>query len=318
MVLLLAALWTWPAKLSIELEKPVVNAAPDGWLAAREMLVDEQFGIYAAAEKRVRWQVGAAGKRTEFAVIYLHGFSATRQEIAPVAQRLADALGANLFETRLTGHGLKSQKLENVSAEDWLDDTAEALAVGKSIGKRLIVVGTSTGATLALTAALAHPQDIAALVLISPNFAPRDDNADFMTWPGGPLMTRIMLGETWSWEPNNAMQARFWSTEYPMTAVIEVMRLVQAVNSSLPLTLQQPLLVFLSPKDDVISVERARTSLAQIAAPYKEVINVETEEPGHHVLAGDILAPHMTDSVVQQILLFLAEHMPGAATPPQL
>ncbi len=317
-VLVIAALLSWPANLKLELTPPEVDAAPDGWLAAREMLVDAEFGIYAATEKRVRWQVGAAGTRTEFAVVYLHGFSATRQEIAPVAQRLADALGANLFETRLAGHGLKSGQLDNVSAEDWLADTAEAIAVGNSIGKRLILVGTSTGATLAMAAAIARPEDVAALVMISPNFSPRDENADYMTAPGGPLLARLLLGETHSWEPHNAMQARFWTTRYSIASIIEVMRLVKAIRDSLPLSLQQPLLVFLSPDDDVINVGRAETAIAQIDAPYKKVINVDTEHPAHHVLAGDILAPHKTDEVVAQILNFLGEHVPGAAQSSEL
>ncbi|NNE60723.1 MAG: alpha/beta fold hydrolase, partial [Woeseia sp.] len=237
-VMIVVALWSWPSTPSLALDVPIIDAAPDGWLAANETLIEAEFGIFAASEKRVRWQVGAAGKQTDFSVVYLHGFSATRQEIAPVSQRLADALGANLYETRLAGHGLKTHKLENVTAEDWLADTAEAIAVGRRIGKRIILIGTSTGATLALAAATSRPEDIAALVLISPNFSPRDKNADAMLWPGGPLLARLTLGGTLSWEPSNAMQERFWTTEYPLAAVIEVMRLVKAIRLSLPLTLQ--------------------------------------------------------------------------------
>lgn len=305
------ALWTWPSALELKLEPPTIDAAADGWLAARETLVDAEHGIFAATEKRVRWQPGKAGTQTDYAVVYLHGFSATRQEIAPVPRKLADALGANLYETRLSGHGLKSHKLENVRAEDWLADTAEALAVGKKIGRQIILLGTSTGATLALAAAQASPQDVAALVMISPNFSPRDVNADAMLWPGGPLLTRLLLGKTHRWEPDNALQARFWTTEYSMAAIIEVMRLVKATRRNLPMSLKQPLLVFLSRDDDVINVQRAVESLARIAAPHKEIIEVKTQAPGHHVLAGDILAAHQTDPLVQNILAFLALPQPG-------
>ncbi|MGB5247772.1 MAG: alpha/beta fold hydrolase [Woeseia sp.] len=314
LALIVVALWTWPTAPELVIEPPVIDAAADGWLAANETLIDNEFGIYAATEKRVRWQVGKAGTQTEFAVVYLHGFSATRQEIAPVSRKIADALGANLFETRLTGHGLKSHKLENVTAEDWLMDTAEALAIGKKIGKRIILIGTSTGATLALAAAEVQPQDVAALILISPNFSPRDEGADAMLWPGGPILTRLFLGKTHRWEPANPMQARFWTSEYPTAAIIEVMRLVKAIRLSLPLQLQQPLLVFLSPDDDVINVDRAIDSLAQISAPAKEIVEVKTEAPANHVLAGDILAPSQTDPVVQKTLEFLNTRLPGNVT----
>lgn len=317
-IVLGAALWTWPSSPGIALQLPVIDGAPDAWLAASESRIDAEHGINPHSEKRIRWQAGSEGSRSALAVVYLHGFSATRQEIAPAAERLADLLGANLFETRLTGHGLKSHRLENVSAEDWLADTAEALAIGKRIGERVILVGTSTGATLALAGALARPDDVAALVMISPNFSPRDTNADFMTWPGGPTLARWLLGPTRSWQPYNQQQADFWTTEYPTTSLVEVMRLVKAVRSSLPLELAQPLIVFMSRDDDVINVERAFASLAMVTAPAREIIEVQTLAPGHHVLAGDILAPQQTMAVVQQIFRFLSEHAPGKIAPATL
>ena len=58
-------------------------------------------------------------------------------------------LQANLYEARLSGHGLTENPLANVRAENWLQDAADALATGAAIGDRIIVIGTSTGATLA-------------------------------------------------------------------------------------------------------------------------------------------------------------------------
>jgi alpha-beta hydrolase superfamily lysophospholipase len=103
----------------------------------------------------------------------VHGFSATRQEIAPVPERVAAALGANLFETRLAGHGRERDGLVDVRAEQWLDDGRELLGVGRALGERLTLIGTSTGATLALALA-SHPdfRVVDSLVLISPNFGP--------------------------------------------------------------------------------------------------------------------------------------------------
>ena len=77
------------------------------YLAQEESAVT---GIHANTEKRVVWAVGdgidSTPHRTPKSVVYLHGFSATRQETAPFSETLARALGANLFETRLAGHGL--------------------------------------------------------------------------------------------------------------------------------------------------------------------------------------------------------------------
>ncbi len=161
----------------------------------------------------------------------LPGFSATRQEIAPTAELVADALGANLFETRLAGHGRTTNAMQGVVAEDWLADAAEALAIGAKIGDRTILVGTSTGATLAM-AMVGHAamDNVEAIVMVSPNFAPQEPGARWLTRPLGPLLARIFIGETRSWTPKNEEQGLYWSTSYPMATVIEVMRLVRLTD----------------------------------------------------------------------------------------
>jgi len=59
-------------------------------------------GLVPDTESRIVWANGEA--RTPWAVVTLHGFSATRQETAPLAETVASLLNANLYEVRLTGH----------------------------------------------------------------------------------------------------------------------------------------------------------------------------------------------------------------------
>lgn len=136
-----------------------------GWLAEREAAIDPDLAA------RIEW-ADAPDAQTEIAIVYLHGFSASPREIAPVPQHVAKALGANLFLARLTGHGQDGAALATASAEDWWRDTAEALAVGQRLGRRVVVIGTSTGATLAAEAARdpVLGQGIAGVVMISGNF----------------------------------------------------------------------------------------------------------------------------------------------------
>jgi esterase/lipase len=314
LIITLAALWSWPAALGPIPARPAIDGPPDAWLAAAEDRVNAVTAIEPGTAKRIRWYAGASNSQTDVAIVYLHGFSATRQEIAPVCDLLADALQANLFETRLSGHGLQTARLAGVTAEDWLADASEALGIGQRIGRRTVLIGTSTGATLALAMrAGLDPQQVAAIITISPNFGPLDPAADALTWPGGPLLARAILGETNSWDPANDAQARYWSTEYPTAAVIEVMRLVKAVRAAQPMTLQQPLLSFLSANDDVIDAARARFELQRISAPVNEIIEIEGTGTGRHVLAGDILAPQNNTAVVQHMLNFLQRALPAAA-----
>ena len=307
LVITVAALATAPGQLDHVAPVPDVGAEPAVWIAANEARVDEATPILPGAEKRIRWYADRENSRTDYSVVYLHGFSATRQEVAPVGEMIADALAANLFETRLTGHGLIDDPLSGVRAESWLDDGVEALAIGAAIGDRIVLIGTSTGATLAV--ALADHDaftDVASLVMISPNFAVRDPSSEALTWPGGPQLARLMVGETHSWTAANDQQELYWSTTYPTAALVEMMRLVKRARGLLPLELEQPLLTLYSPNDGVVDTEWLLRAVAQMRSPRADTIAIEQSgDPSNHVLAGDILAPDNNAEIADHVVRFV-------------
>ncbi|MCS6810762.1 MAG: hypothetical protein NZ694_05770, partial [Tepidimonas sp.] len=157
LLLLLPLLWLLGPRVAYGPDEPAARPQPpaelarlDAWLAAQEQAV---AGLRPQAAKRVVWH-GVAGQRTPWAVVYLHGFTATRMETHPLAERVAQALGANLFETRLSGHGQPAEALREVRAQDWLADAVEAVRIGAMLGERVLVIGTSTGGTLGAWLAL--------------------------------------------------------------------------------------------------------------------------------------------------------------------
>jgi esterase/lipase len=312
-LLLLAVAWMLtPAALVNPATVPALPEDLDGYLAARELGAGRDFPLIRGTEKRLRW--ASPGARTRYSVVYLPGFSATRQEIAPVPELVADALGANLFETRLAGHGRVAGAMLGVYAEDWLADAAEALAIGSRIGERVVVIGTSTGATLAMAMA-GHPAagSVETMVLVSPNFRPADRRAGLVTGPAGPLLARLLIGETRSWTPHNELQARYWATKYPVDAAVEVMRLVDFTWESLPLDLPADLLVFYSPNDTVVSPAATLEALEQVHAHRKRLLAIESAgDPSNHVLAGDVLSPDRTDEVAAAIVAFIHGDSPAA------
>jgi esterase/lipase len=303
----ISALATAPAPLVNQAAAPAIGGDLDEWLAVEERAAGLGTTLIPGTEKRIRWHDGQKGGRTRYAVVYLHGFSATRQEIAPVAERVADALGANLFETRLRGHGRTQNPLTGVRAEDWLEDAAEALAIGAAIGEKTVLMGTSTGATLALAMA-GHSgfEGVDTLVLISPNFTPSDPNAEFLTWPGGPQLAHLVAGDTRSWTPRNPLQARYWSTTYPMDAVVEMMRLVKYARGKLPMHLEQSVLVIYSPADTVVDTGWITSAFEQLDSPHRQLVTIPASgDPSHHVLAGDIMSPENNGLVVERIVHFI-------------
>ncbi len=294
LVALVALLWaTMPPRLSLQGEAPPALPVPD--------LVP---GTEAREFKR--------RARSDLVVVAIHGFSASRQETAPLAALVAGHLDANLLEVRLTGHGHLLFPMEDVRAEHWLEDARQALARAAEIGDRVVVIGTSTGATLAtLMLQLEGADAIDSVVMISPNFAPRDPQAAWATKPLGPQLARLLIGETRCFEPYNALQAEYWSTCYPTAAAIEMMRLVDAANRTLPASVTQRLLMFYSAADEVVSPQAALRAFENFDAPLKEVVEItKSGDPSNHVLVGDILSPQNTQDIANTIAKFIRRPIP--------
>lgn len=264
--------------------------------------------LIPGTEERV---VPAAGP-SEWVVVFLHGFSATRQETAPLAELVANALGAGLVEARLAGHGHVDKPMQGVLAEHWMADAERVLLRAAELGDKLVVVGSSTGATLA-TAMLDQPvaRHIHTLVMLSPNFLPRGAGATWLTRPGGPLLARMIAGETRCWDPANELQGRFWSTCYPTAATVEVMRLVRRANELVRGDHEQGLLVFYSGEDQVVSPEAIVTAFESYRSPRKLLVEVtDSGDAKDHILAGDIMSPGTTERIADTIIRFVRPPAP--------
>ncbi|WP_339408897.1 alpha/beta hydrolase [Pseudomonas sp. EA_35y_Pfl2_R5] len=263
--------------------------------------------ITPGAEKTIVW-AHPDQRQTDVAIIYLHGYSATRQETAPLSDQLAQQLGANLFYTRLNGHGRSGAAMAEASVNDWLQDSQEALQIGQRLGKQVLVIGTSTGATLATWLALQgdSPQ-VLAYIMVSPNFAPKDPAATVLTWPWATHFVPLLLGPEHQWQPHNPQQARYWSHRYPVQALLPMMALVKYVREQPLEQIKAPLLTIYSNGDQVVSAAAIETAFARFGSPHKQLIALkDTQDPSHHVLAGDILSPNDTPRVQAAILAFLA------------
>lgn len=301
-----------PANLDNNAQPAEIEGDLTEWLKESETRANANEALIPDTEKRIRWYQERTNSKSRYSVVYLHGFSATRQEIAPVGAMVADALEANLFETRLTGHGHLQNPLKDVRAEDWIEDAAEALSIGALIGERIIVMGTSTGATLALAMA-GHPsfEAVSTIVLLSPNFAVQDPKAEFLTWPGGPQLASMVAGKTRSWTAQNELQARYWSTTYPMDAVIEMMRLVKYVRGKLPMRLEQSVLTIYSPADTVVDIDWIIKGSDQLDSPHKKLVEIPgSKDQSNHVLAGDIMAPENNLPITDHIVGFIRDPLP--------
>ena len=276
----------------------------DSYIAKSESRVS---GIRNGCEKKIVWYDNKR-RQHDIAIVYIHGFSASRMETWPLCNRLAEALGANLFYTRLTGHGQNGNALATATVEDWMDDGMEAVTIGKRLGKKVILVGTSTGGTLA--AWLAAQPTVAArihrLILLSPNFFPKNPLAAAALWP--PTL-RFFEGFFGSWRcfiVSNAMQARYWTMRYPLKAIATMMQLVRLSWRIDLKNAAMPVLMMVNPWDRVINVTLAIMRYRAFPSSQKKLVLFRgNKDLGRHVLAGDILAPESTARAVAIIQSYL-------------
>ena len=266
----------------------------EAWLAAREGAVP---GIAPGLQKRVVW-ANRAGQATPVSLVYLHGFSACSEEIRPVPDLVAESLGANLFYTRLAGHGRGGAAMAEPAVQDWIDDLAEAVAVGGVLGERVYLIGTSTGGTLAAVAANdPHlSQRIAGVVLISPNFGLNHRFAELLTWPLARYWLPLVLGAEVGFTPLNEAHAAFWTARYPAQAILPMAALTKAAAALDYFTVATPSLFLFSPEDAVVSVPAIRQVSGQWGGPMVSVERQMTpqDDPFAHVIAGDVLSPGQT------------------------
>lgn len=293
------------SEITLAFPPDLPTAMIDDWLRARETQFTD---LTPGAEKTVVW-AGEPGARTPFALVYLHGFSATRAEIEPVPQLVARALGANLFLTRLAGHGRPGAALAQASTTDWALDLDEAVGLARRLGTRIVLVGTSTGGTLAALAALdpALARDIAGIVMISPNFGLQADLAWMLDLPFGRHWLPAVMGAERSFEPQNPDHARYWTTRYPTEALFAMRAIQRQAAAAEYAGARMPLLVLLAEGDTVVDPAATRAAVARWGGPARIEVIEGADDPGQHVIAGRILSPSTTDRVAEIIAGWIAE-----------
>ncbi len=276
----------------------------ESYLAASEAACPD---LTPGTEKTIAWHDPQAKARTPVSIVYLHGFSASRQETVPLAEIVASGLGANIFYTRLAGHGRDGIALAEATSDQWLADAAEAVDIGRQIGDRVLVFGVSTGAALALLLAVrGELHQTQALILMSPNFLPKNRLARLLCWPFGLQITRLLQGSTYRMTIANEQQARYWTTSYPSRAVVDMMRLVRLIRRTDLGAVTIPTLVLYSRHDRIVDATAIERRFLSIGSARKELVEItNADDAKQHVLAGDILSPTATATVSEHILKFV-------------
>lgn len=272
-------------------------------LAATEAQVPN---LRPGCEKRIIW-ADAPAVKTPVALLYVHGFSASPEEIRPLPDLVAEPLGANIHFTRLTGHGQDGAAMGRATFADWQRDVAEAVEIAQTIGDEIILMGCSTGCTLA-TLALVGGVQARAVIHMSPNFGLRNKLAQIvMDMPGVQHWGHLVAGKTRSFEPINEAHTRYWTTEYPTQAVHPMAAAVRAVDRADLSKVLTPAYFAFNEDDQVVHPKDIRKVIARWGGPALVDIIVPGlgDDKMGHVMAGDVFSPNQTEPLAGRISTWL-------------
>ena len=277
-------------------------AGLEQWLAGHEAA---HSAVIEGAEARIVWAHGPA--LTELCLLYVHGFSATRQETAPLTDRVAARLDANVVYTRLAGHGLSTGSME-ARAEHWLQSMVDSWEIAARIGRRVVVIATSTGAPLSvwLNQHVAPRDKVHSFIFLSPNFRVRNPFGFLLTWPWAEKWVPLVIGREHSWEPENELAARYWSSRYGTDALIEMQKVVDWAAANRLNTGDVPLATLYMEGDPTIDHRAAVAFHERWGAARKVLHRVEIDAGNpQHVFVGAITAPHRLDWAEEACVSFI-------------
>ena len=254
--------------------------------------------------KQIIWNAPDQQTKTNFVVVYIHGYSASKVELSPLPQNIAKSLGANLYFTRLPGHGRSGDAMAEPQMSDWINDVVEAVAVGEKLGDKIILLTASTGGTLAswIAGQAEYRNKISALVLVSPNFAIQAASTRVLNMPWAKIILPLLIGPTRSFEPQNEQHRDGWTYQYPSKAILPLAALLKTVERIDKSTITTPALFIYSSQDKTVSPTKTLEVIKAWGGPTHSLLIEDSDDPKHHVVTGDILSPNTTQAVSDSVL----------------
>jgi len=154
-------------------------------------------------------------------------------------------------------------------------------------------MATSTGGSLALKLA-AEYDDIAGLILLSPNVAINDDKAKLLNNPWGLQIARMIKGKYMVARDTTEIYSRYWYNRYRMESTVQLQELLETtMKGSVFEKIKEPVLLMYYFKDEenqdrVVKVSAMQRMFNQLGTDSTLKMETPIPDAGDHVIGSHI------------------------------
>jgi esterase/lipase len=286
-----------PPKPSLSKNLPAITGSVENWVKGMESRPG--LKIRQGCEAKILWANDSTKESTQYVLLYLHGFSASRREGYPVNEDFAHHYGCNAFLSRLASHGeISENPLIDMTPERLYESAKEALVVAGQLGQKIIIMSCSTGGTLALKLAADFPEMIAGMILYSPNVQIKNKTAPLLSGPWGLQIARLNYNSnfrTTDDDPNGEV-CKYWNCKYRVEAIVYLQQLLDAtMKKEVFAKVKCPVFMGYYYKDEqhqdqVVEVKAAIGMMDQLGTPEMQKRKIAFPLAGAHVISSDLMS----------------------------
>jgi esterase/lipase len=253
------------------------------------------FKLRPDNEARIVWADMNNKKKTPYSIVYIHGYTASWAEGQPVHQNLAKQFGCNLYLARTEGHGLDTpDAMKDITPATYLESGERALAIGKTLGEKVIVVGTSMGGMMTLYLASKHPE-IAGIVLYSPCIELFDPKGKLITGPWGQqVLDKVFPDQHVHNKKETVERSKYWYETYHTNGLLTLQTVLDNYATAETFAkVKQPTFLGYYFKDDThqdqtVSVAAQLRMFDELGTPADKKRKQAFPEAGAHVIASEL------------------------------
>ena len=273
-------------------------------------------------EARIVWADSLHKVKTPFSIVYIPGFTASWAEGDPIHKQLAKRFGCNLYLARTHEHGVDSpDAFKGLTPANYAGSAERALAIGKALGDKVVIIGTSAGGMLSLYLAARHPE-IHGLVLYSPCIEVANPALKLATRPWGrQILERTFGGEHVVATHYKPDRARYWLTSYHTNGLITLQTMLdQLMTPEQFAKVKQPLFMGYYYKDEdnqdkVVSVPAMLGMYEALGTPVNKKQKMAFPNAGEHVIASHFTSGDL-DGVYRATEKFMTDVLKLPTIPP--